>query len=645
MPAVPIRSQLPVRCAGPAPLLAALLLACAPSVVWAQDDAPTAEEEAPDLRSHVEQGLAHADPQVQGLAVRAAMLLQDAAMTAQVESHLDNGTPSVRMHAASALLQARPGHPGARAALVALVAEGDAAQRAATLDRVLPLLAHADQRAILDAALAGMEDGSPVQQVLSWLAQRAQGPVYDLLVEQAGTASDARLRQLLAAVELSGREEGLAVAQRLISDSRPERRTQGAELAFRQGGLQAQALLEPLLGGSDEALAQRVGFVLAGQGNQDALQWCRALAFNPDMPVELRVEAMAMVRDRAPQMGTLADLRSIAEDTAAAPALRRAAWEWIGATRDPQGFALLMSNFEGLFSDLRLYGIAGVGFAGEAAPVDALVAILQGGGELNLREASASALGRAGTPQAVAALTNQLFTEREESVRLAILDGLATTGSSEAAMAIANEFSSSSTPVALAALEAVRRLGNTAVIRQVESLTSSSRDAQVRWRAILTLVQLDPELGRVRLLQALNRPPAGFREDLEGMPPELLRAVDERLVVHSDDEIRATALARVLSRSDGGYAVLRPLLEGNLTADVRAQAIQAVVQRRDPADAPLLQTLAQDTDRNTRLTALVALAELGLVESQPFFSQYVGHADPVLRLLGAWAMLKLEQAG
>jgi hypothetical protein len=61
----------------------------------------------------------------------------------------------------------------------------------------------------------------------------------------------------------------------------------------------------------------------------------------------------------------------------------------------------------------------------------------------------------------------------------------------------------------------------------VESLINQARSPKVKWDATIELVKLDPAIGRIRLLGALERPPESFLEDIKSLPVELRNEVDE----------------------------------------------------------------------------------------------------------------------
>jgi hypothetical protein len=100
---------------------------------------------------------------------------------------------------------------------------------------------------------------------------------------------------------------------------------------------------------------------------------------------------------------------------------------------------------------------------------------------------------------------------------------------------------------------------------------------------------------------------------------------------------------RVIGQPDGGYAVLRPLLDGQIAPEVRREAIAVVTSARLATDAELFVRLSNDTDRTVRLQGLATLAELGDPANEEFFRGYMNHADLALRMVANYAILRMSQ--
>jgi len=592
-----------------------------------------------DLRSVIESGLSSEDIAVQSWAVRAAALAGEQDLLGVVHGQLEHANAAVRIAAATALVEAGHQVGAAEALLVTELLEGDANARTLILERLLPAMPEATRVAVLGGALDGIDEPSDAaRQLIGHVARRTHGDEHAHL-ERATTVAE-EIRTLVAEeVARARRPDGVAVARAFLSASDVSTRVQGAEIAIAINDVPAREALALVLNDSEAELAQRAGFHLARHGNTEALARVGELAQNEEMPTELRIQALQLLRDNGPQTLTFEALNALVEASAGDVDLRRAVFELLGASRSADAISMIEGQLNGLFADQRADGISGIGFSGRVEHIPTLASVLTAGGDQLLRLRAAEALGNLGGDESARVLVSQFSTERDDDVKVAIVHAMAKTGSSLVAQPIANEFSRNDAAIAMAGLAALREIGATDMAMQIESVSINFRNADVRWQAIVTLVTLDPELGRIRLLQALDRPPEGFREDLAHLSPALLAEVDERLLTHTDATIRENALFRVITRPDGGYAALRPLLDTQVSPDVRRQAIAVVTARRDPADAPLFLRLTEDTDRGLRLQGLAALAQLGDGQHRELFEGYLNHADHVLRMIATYALL------
>ena len=597
-------------------------------------------ELAERLRPIIEEGLASTDANVQSIAVRAAPALMDDALLDVVGAQLTNTDVSVRIAAATALLLAGEMEREARAALVQEFANGDGSVRATLLDRSLPTLAVAEQAAVLDAALDAITAPDAFRQIVTNIAQRGAPPVYDILL-RAATVSPELRAIIIEEVARAQRPEGIAIIQSLVGNRSADTHADGATLAMALNTAEARSAIEGLLDSDDAALAQRVGFFLADYGSATALQRVRDLALNPEMPEDLRMSALAVVRDRAPTTATFEQVVALTAETGRSLDFTLAAFTWLGALNSTEAREHLNALNNGLFADDRLRAITGLGYLQDGAPVADFISILSGSGEQALRAAAARALGNVGTAECVQVLSQQLFMERDEAIKMAIIEAIAEAGESSAATQLTYEFAAQNPVVTLAVLDALGQLGDTSVARTVEGLVTGAREPEVRWKATIVLTMLDPDAGRIRLLQAVERPPENFRDDIAGFSAELLNEIDEALLLNSNQAVREEALYRVLTRADGGYSVFRPLLDGGLSPEVRNTALSVVISRRNPDDADLFVRLTEDADRAVRMQATTALAELGLESQSALFVDRLDHADFTLRLMAAYAVVNI----
>ncbi len=600
------------------------------------------EELVTELSPLLETGLASTDVAVQAWAVRSAALSGLDSLEETVVAGLENVNPPVRVAAAQALIRMGEHEDEAEAVLVTEMLEGGAAMRGILLNDTLISIGGDVREDVIDEVLERSTEADVTQQVVLHLARRADGDLYDLLDEAADIADADARAVYVNAVRTSGRPIGVTFAEELLESSDPVRRLEGAEIAFAINNLDARALLEPLLDSDDSALAQRVGAHLAQYGNAAALGRTAELAMNPEMDEALRMDAMALLRDSGPQLVSWESLQPLLQEDGRSAAFKTRVYELAAATQDPTALDEVRGLLDGLFADERLVGISAYGYSGQLDAIDTLGEILGGTGDLSLRLAAAAALGHLGGDTAADVLVNALRAERVDTVKVAIVTALGQTGSAVASQAVANTFALRNAEIALAAIEALQRLGDASIAPQIESASVSFREREVRWAATVALTHLDPELGRIRLLQALERPPEGFREDIAGLPESVLQEVDEQLLMNADSTVREPALFRVMAQPDGGYAVLRPLVSTSVSPDVRRQAIAVITAAGNPDDADLFRALAEEGDRSIRLQGFAALAELGDVANEELFRGYLNHADVALRLIATYALLRMH---
>lgn len=626
----------PPRLARPA-LAGALACALAlPSAAFAE----ASEELIAELMPAIETGLASDDVAVRSWAIQAAALLEGEDAAETLLADLENVNAPVRLAAARALIALGEETDAAEAVLVQSLLEGDAQTRGLVLGNLLFQVGDDVRLSVLRAAFAQVTDPTVHRVLVDHVAQRGEGEVYAILFRVADI-DDADTRAIYTgAVTRAGRAEGVDVARALLDSRDQTRQIEGAEIAFALNTVEARELLQPLLDDSDPAIAQRAGFHLAQYGNAQALGLARDLVLNPEMPEELRLRAMALVREHGAALVSFDQCLAMLDEDGRSLDFRTDVHRLMGATQSPEATAHLQGLLDGLFADERMLGIAGIGYTGQSNAAQTLQEILAGAGDQMLRLAAADALGNLGGDLAAQSLIDALRGERVDTVRVAIVEALGKTDSALATQPIANTLAMQDAQLAHVALHALQHIGDAGIGAQVESAAITFRDREVRWRATIVLTHLDANMGRIRLLQALDRPPETFMDDINALPQEIRDAVDERLLQHADPTIRESALLRVIRRPDGGYAVLRPFAEAG-TPDVRRQAISVVTAAGLEDDAEIFTALSQDTDRSIRLQGFAALAELGDAENEELFRAYLNHADVALRLIATYALIKM----
>lgn len=630
--------------------LSLALLAAAPSLV---SFAPTAEAAAPklspaaareaELTPAVQTGLASTDASAQSWAIRAGARLKDRTIQTAVVNGLTNTNGPVRLAAALAVLDSKNGGKArdAQAVFVNEIATGDAATRMLIMDRLLLRLSENDRASVLDRALKAATDANIKGQIINHLARRTEPKLFGLL-DRFVAMNDAAERALyLNEIRRLARPNALRFVQALVKSKDAAKQKEGAELAIALNTAESRAALEPLLKSSDAALAQRIGFHLAQYGSPAAGILVRDLALNESADIALRLQSMALIRDNVRSAIDFDKFKALLDDKTRSTEFVKAVYEVLGAARNGASVALLDGLYAGNFAaeiELALYGYA---YSGRQELVASLQKEVEGFGSTAMRTAAVQGLGHIGGEAATKALLFQLRKERVLEVKLAIVQALGDTQLAIAAEPLTYLFAEQNEQLSLAAINALVKLGSNNVSVQVESLINQARSPKVKWAATIALVKLDPAIGRIRLLSALERPPESFLEDIKPLPVELRNEVDENLVQSPDQLLADAALFRIMKREDGGYSVLRDYVAGAPSATLRKQAIAVVTAAGKPEDADAFKKLSEQADRSIRLLGFAALADLADPANETYFRGYINHADEAMRCIAAYALLGL----
>lgn len=630
--------------------LSLALLAAAPSLV---SFAPTAEAAAPklspaaareaELTPAVQTGLASTDASAQSWAIRAGARLKDRTIQTAVVNGLTNTNGPVRLAAALAVLDSKNGGKArdAQAVFVNEIATGDAATRMLIMDRLLLRLSENDRASVLDRALKAATDANIKGQIINHLARRTEPKLFGLLDRFVGMNDAAERALYINEIRRLARPNALRFVQALVKSKDAAKQKEGAELAIALNTAESRAALEPLLKSSDAALAQRIGFHLAQYGSPAAGILVRDLALNESADIALRLQSMALIRDNVRSAIDFDKFKALLDDKTRSTEFVKAVYEVLGAARNGASVALLDGLYAGNFAaeiELALYGYA---YSGRQELVASLQKEVEGFGSTAMRTAAVQGLGHIGGEAATKALLFQLRKERVLEVKLAIVQALGDTQLAIAAEPLTYLFAEQNEQLSLAAINALVKLGSNNVSVQVESLINQARSPKVKWAATIALVKLDPAIGRIRLLSALERPPESFLEDIKPLPVELRNEVDENLVQSPDQLLADAALFRIMKREDGGYSVLRDYVAGAPSATLRKQAIAVVTAAGKPEDADAFKKLSEQADRSIRLLGFAALADLADPANETYFRGYINHADEAMRCIAAYALLGL----
>jgi HEAT repeat protein len=505
------------------------------------------------------------------------------------------------------------------------------------LERWVRHLSLNDQESILDDVLDQLSEPNDVRDVVDFIARYGEGDVFELF-ERVGDATGDTRDVYIDALGRSGRSEAVEVAGTLARSRDSETRMAALEIAAAVGGDAGRSLLEELLGDSQSEIAHAAALRLAPMGVPAAYAYLLELAQSGDMAQ--RIEALGAIRDGQPALLSFESLNGMLE-TAEDADLRRVIVEAMGATGSDAAYDMFVEALAGDVYALRVDAIAGLGYTRRDSAAPLLGEVLLGGGSADLRGLAADALGHLHSEAAAAALIEALGRERGGDVMVRTLQALASSSSEEALWPVAFLLTNDEEAVVRAALETLAQLGARSIAAQVENVAVSHRNPGVRWTATLVLFSLDPEVGQIRLMQALDRPPDNFMGDIDMLPEGPRLEAYARLMRHTNEEIRAMTSSRVLRLGVDGLDIFRGLLELTVPADTRLLAVSVLTANRDPRDIEVFREFADSSSRTMRDQALEALIELGDPSSDELLRDLLDSTDLQRRTMAVYGLWKI----
>jgi len=587
-----------------------------------------------ELQGIVDEAYGSDDSEARAWALRAKTLLGSRTARTPLTENRENADLLVRVFSGVGLLEI--GRREGADTLAQEITGAGAASRQRILSRYVRHLSERDQIRVIEAALEGAETDA-LRDVVNFIARYGEGDVFGLLGEAASASGDAQ-QVYLDAIGTSERSEAIDIASTLASSRDAETRLLAANMAASLGGEGGRGLLVGLLGDSDGRVASAAALALAPQGVAEAYDYLLEVARSGE-PAD-RAAALRALRDGQPQLLSFESLLAML-DSAPDPAVQRAIIEAMGATGSDEAYTMLSQRLEGTVYEERLDAIAGLGYTRRASAVDPLGEVLLGGGGDELRLLAAEALGHLHLEAAAAPLLDGMQRERGGAVEVAIITALATAPAEDALWPLAFQLSNSDDDVVRAALNTLGTLGARSVSSQVENAATSHQDPAVRWTATVVLFSLDPEVGAIRLNQALDRPPEGFITDIDNLPEGPRVEAYTRLARHNNPDIRMMAATRIMRLEDGGIDVWRGLTEAAVPSDMRQLAVAEVTARRDVADLELIQSLADTSHPTMRYQATEALVELAAPESEEYLRAMLDSTEIERRVMAVYGLWKM----
>lgn len=604
---------------------------------WRQGLAAVPSDLVEELSATVDEALGAEVAEARAWALRARALLGERASRQLLLDNSQNTDLLVRIFCGLGL--AEMGRPEGLEILAEETVAAGAASRQRILDRYLRHLPERQQVTVLTEVLTRMEDPQGLADVLRWIARNGEGAVYQLLAGATRLEEDTA-ELYLQAVLSTPRPEAIELARSLAGSSLANLRRGAVEVAQMVGGEQGQAMLEELLASPSPETAEAAAFALAPLGVSAAYTTLLEVAQNPESTT--RVQALEAIRDGNPsllRLETLSFMVTGEQDLT----LRRRIYEALGATGSDQAYQELEAMLSRDIYEQRLDAIAGLGYTHRASAVPLLAEVLLGGGGPELRRLAAEALGHLGIESAAEPLLTALNRERGGEVMLAVVRALGFCRSPEAVWPVAFLLSNSDDAVVLAALDTLEALDASSVASQVETTATSHRSPEVRWQATLALLSLDPQVGQIRLMQAIERPPEGFMAAIERLPQGLRMDLYRRLLRQANPDVRALTASRLLAMREQGLPLLTEMIDPASPSDMRQLAVSLVTARRDPQDLSLFLELAETSQQEMRNQALQAIVELASPDCEPMLRSLLESPDLVRRVMAVYGLWKMAQ--
>lgn len=621
-------------------LICAFLTASGLLIFVPQVQAQVPTELVDELRPVVDEALASDNAEARAWALRSLALLGGRDVRTTLTDHQDNADLMVRVFAGLGLVQ-QDRNEG-REILATELASSGPSSRQRILNRWIRHLSADDQHDILEEVIESTTDSDVLTDVIWYVVRYGQGEVFELLLELTDDSHTNEREVILEALAATNRTEAMDLASELAGSREVADRLFAASIADSVGTEDGRRLLESLLEDDDSTVSMAAAISLAPRGVTQAYDVLLAFAQTAE-PTE-RIAALEAIRNGNPTMVIYDTLISMLEQ-ATDVSEQRLLWETLAATGSDQAFDTLSTMATGDIFDDRIMGVAGLGYSGREAAVTILGDVLLGGSGPDLRSLAAEALGNLGLQAAAEPLLEALDRERGGEVKVAVVAALAHTPSDDVMWPLAFLLTSDDADVVTAALDSLGALGATTVASQVENTALTYRDENVRWHATLVLFALDPEVGQIRLMQALDRPPEGFMSDIDGLPEGPRLEAYSRLLGHSDPDIRLMAATRVRNLPGEGLDMFRELVDPTTQSDMRQYAVALLTANRDPIDLEIFTGLMDSSHQVMRSQSIEAVAELAMPETEELLRGLLDSTDLERRAMAVYGLWNIGLAG
>ncbi len=308
---------------------------------------------------------------------------------------------------------------------------------------------------------------------------------------------------------------------------------------------------------------------------------------------------------------------------------RQLLYELAATDADDAFFTDLQEKFSSTYFEERLISVRALGRTGRSEASDLLTRGL-GEGRADIRRHSARGLGQLGNPESLSDLRAALTGESNEEVRLELIAAVGQITDARSAQVLRFLVTDNDPTVRMAVVEGLETIGLPETTAALEHLLQD-RDNDIKWRAFLTLLRVEPSNARPHMRSALRNPPNTFAHDIDphALIPSARKALYETLLTHNTNRVRSAGVNHVEAHRDVLLPVARELVRSNdLDSGVRRNLVHFIIADADSGDAALMNRIVRDfTDEPAAEIAAWYLVSNMTDDSRQIFEDLANNDD------------------
>lgn len=625
------------------PIIAAVMILCAPGVVEAKVDKKVREEFSP----YLEELKKAEDPGAKQAMLIAWGKMADKKEIAEIENFKSDSNPEVRLGAVLGLYLA--GKKGSGELVRAeLDAQGELFLK--MRDRVTVLDDKTEIKLIKELLKKSKEPMT--RDIMRYLSSQ-NGPLFEQLVSFATAKKDTPQRKAAReALLAAGRAETLDVAKKFVGDKKSE--------ATQIEGLALAARIVAVDPSKKSAVAEIFTQASTSTFEKVKLDALRKLAtLNEASAVASLLQAAAKAEDAALKielMGyarkaldagvipKIADVKPLLEGDNPEDVVLIQAYQLAAATGDGAVKQKLFEFFKSNTFEERLLAAQALGFTNDSSVVTILGSSLFEG-DRRMRLYSARGLKVMAAPAGLKALQTSLTKERDPEVKLAVVQAIGALATPEASRVLKFQTTQRDPKIKLAVIEAVRNQGIADGTKTLKILLSD-KNSDIRWRAFLATLELDQKAGEALFGSALRNPPATWLDDLASLSTPRRVAAIGYIASQKSSQNQPMALGYMIANKADFAGQLRDLLlDSSYDEGVRMTILADFAASNVAADKSAIERASRDakSERLSRMAAWFVVRD-ATPESEAMLRGMLAKPDEQLRALAVVGLVNLSDS-